>query len=1353
MDLKTVVDLKNFLDSHDEESIEPWLNESWEGKDKLESLLRIFASYNLFPQFKNYTLCCGNFNNKTLNKQTSIKQAFVYNGKNICLKDKGDASDLSFVSKTNDKHLLLTTSKNLSKMNINNLDIEKILAIFTEYSDYTMSLCICVRNKQDLYNMVVRSEKSNQLLKNWINKEDTIILDYDDIDRAYKLYKKTCNNIDIKEFNCDKTILIPKPHQKMLAAKIIKLTSEEVREIMLAAIQRSGKSYVICGIIIDFSKNKNNCNYLIISTAPNETMEPQKNVCDCFQLRDFNIVIVNGVNKNPPLSNKNIILCSEHFLRNKVNNSNVIEWMANMNFDIIFIDECHNGATTPLAKEVLDIYGNNAITIYVTATYYKPVNTFNIPNDHIILWNLEDISLCKNISSENIDILAAKHGIEFTKCFGDMNEKDIMKEYCDYPALHILTNKLDSDTEQKVINETINNNYGWSTEACLCLNESKIKFQNEDEVIKLIHKVFGKRSSLGIPCDDYPEDIVFVDRIKKICEQNNSRHIDNMSEPIIIMAFLPPIHIDETSNALITLIKNKHLIDDYVITYINGKITNDPLKRINDAHTRAKNEGKKGVLVLSGKQCSLGVTIPSCDIVLLLHNGKSFDSNQQMIFRGMSPAPNKKCGFVIDLNIHRCINMMISNAMQIKSGHPKKSIKYLLETKIINFNADHWQPSFGNDISSIDKFCDDIYNIYTSDLSKTVKDCIANIRNSKIFVDEEDHHIFENMINDDKNKKIKKIVIIKHTTKIKNGIQSLQCTNDEEDNVITSIDNRINYTEFIAMIAPLICFLTLTINETDFKEMLIIVHNDKYLNNILQSQLNTWWNKGTKNFIKQIILSYDKYMSNDQNTKHSIRIIKELFEQSSNQSNELGKLVDEYLIPQQSEKVNHAEVSTPYFLREEMIDKIPNNVWSKKMKSGNYKYPTIFEPCAGKGGFLLTIINKLMEKMEPSIPDKNKRYKHIVEKCLYFADINPLNIFICKQLINPNKEYKLNYYEGNTLEMDINETWKINGFDIIIGNPPYNSSGNLNSGNTIWQEFVNKSLKNWLNQNGHLCFVHPPGWRKPCDNKSQMKGFYDLMCKKNNMLYLSMHDIADGKKTFKCGTKYDWYVIKNTNVHDITEIKDYNGVMHNIETHTWNWLPNYNFNSVDKMLAKNGDNKLKVIMNSTYHATRDYVEDEETDEFCYPLIHSTPAKGIRYKYTNDDTKGVVKNTHHFGISKLIFGEAGINHVIEDIDGEYGMTQGAIALVPNNINDFPAIKQVLLSTDFAEILKACSWANFRIDAKLFALMKEDFWKYLNNDILTMSSKDQLKHMKNVYNESIKEYERITKNVNHKCPLLI
>ena len=37
-----------------------------------------------------------------------------------------------------------------------------------------------------------------------------------------------------------------------------------------------------------------------------------------------------------------------------------------------------------------------------------------------------------------------------------------------------------------------------------------------------------------------------------------------------------------------------------------------------------------------------------------------------------------------------------------------------------------------------------------------------------------------------------------------------------------------------------------------------------------------------------------------------------------------------------------------------------------------------------------------------------------------------------------NNDYKLNLYEGNSLQLDIQKEFGIEKFDIVIGNPPYN---------------------------------------------------------------------------------------------------------------------------------------------------------------------------------------------------------------------------------------------------------------------------------------------------------------------------
>lgn len=426
-----------------------------------------------------------------------------------------------------------------------------------------------------------------------------------------------------------------------------------------------------------------------------------------------------------------------------------------------------------------------------------------------------------------------------------------------------------------------------------------------------------------------------------------------------------------------------------------------------------------------------------------------------------------------------------------------------------------------------------------------------------------------------------------------------------------------------------------------------------------------------------------------------IRTVKELFNKNINNSSELSLLIDKYLIPQELEKKTNAEVSTPHCLRKDMLDKIPQKFWRKPRK--------VFEPCCGKGGFLIDILGRFMDGLKDKIPNEQERYKKIVEECLYWSDINPTNIYICKLLLDPYGQYELNYNEGNTLELDIKDKWNLDGFNAVIGNPPYNSSGNTGTGNTIWQLFTKKALDEWLLRKGYLVFVHPSGWRKPCYQKSQLKGLFNLMTTDNYMMCLSIHGIKDGQRIFKCGTRYDFYVIQRTDKINKTIITDEVNNTCEILLSDYEWLPNRNIEKVLNLISNNKENNLRAFMDSSYHAIRDYVSDTQDDTFKYPLVHSTPKSGIRYKYSSRNDKG------HFGIPKIIFGEAGINHVVLDIDGQYGMTQGAIGIVIDTKEEGEIISKALMTDEFKDILNSCSWGNFRIDWQLITFIRKDFWR--------------------------------------------
>jgi hypothetical protein len=429
--------------------------------------------------------------------------------------------------------------------------------------------------------------------------------------------------------------------------------------------------------------------------------------------------------------------------------------------------------------------------------------------------------------------------------------------------------------------------------------------------------------------------------------------------------------------------------------------------------------------------------------------------------------------------------------------------------------------------------------------------------------------------------------------------------------------------------------------------------------------------------------------------------ISHIFKEDSVHLNKISLFIDEHLIPKEREKQKNAEVSTPYPLRQDMLNSIPTSFW----KNPHHR---VFEPCCGKGGFVVDIINHFMIGLEDKIKDSKKRYEHILKNQIYFADINKKNIETVKVLINPNNKYVTNASVGDTLKIDIYKTWNIDGFDAVIGNPPYNigqdATGKKGGGDLLWNKFVIEAFEKWLLKDGYLVYVHPSGWRKPPSEKSKYVDLFDLMTHQNQMLYLEIHNTEDGMKVFKCGTRYDWYLIQKKKATKKTEVKDEQGKKIILDLTKWKFLPNYNIYSVKNIIAKNKDLTVSILYStSNYETRKKWVNEKKTLLFKYPLIHSTTKKGIRYMYSKTNKNGF------FGIPKVIFGESGINQsAILDLTGKYGMTQQAMAITDTKVN-LPKIKKTIESNEFQEILNACSWSNFRIDWRLFTYLKKDFWK--------------------------------------------
>lgn len=142
---------------------------------------------------------------------------------------------------------------------------------------------------------------------------------------------------------------------------------------------------------------------------------------------------------------------------------------------------------------------------------------------------------------------------------------------------------------------------------------------------------------------------------------------------------------------------------------------------------------------------------------------------------------------------------------------------------------------------------------------------------------------------------------------------------------------------------------------------------------------------------------------------------------NTNQS-EIRDKVASYFIPSEEERKKNAEVSTPVKLVDEMLSKVPSDFWNTPKK--------VFEPCCGKGNFILGIFDMFYKGLENTIEDKEERCRVIIEECIYYSDIEEMNVFITTQLlkfhadmyINNNKDYEYNSNVGNTLELNEKKT-------------------------------------------------------------------------------------------------------------------------------------------------------------------------------------------------------------------------------------------------------------------------------------------------------------------------------------------
>jgi hypothetical protein len=354
-----------------------------------------------------------------------------------------------------------------------------------------------------------------------------------------------------------------------------------------------------------------------------------------------------------------------------------------------------------------------------------------------------------------------------------------------------------------------------------------------------------------------------------------------------------------------------------------------------------------------------------------------------------------------------------------------------------------------------------------------------------------------------------------------------------------------------------------------------------------------------------------------------------------------------------------------------------------------------------------------MKGLENVIPNPEKRYGHIIENMIYVCELQDKNLFVFNCVFDLGDSNATNSYCGSFLDekfdKHMSDVWGVEKFDIIIGNPPYQTSENENKkSHPIWHLFIEKSFS-ILCDGGYLNMVHPDSWRK-IGTKFKTAQY---LLKSKEMIYLECHNIRDGVKTFGVQTSYDFYCVKNINNNNFTtKIKCVNGDVEYIDISKYDFLPNGKFNEFHKLIAKDNEDKVVIINDYSYgvNIPQPHMSNNMVGDFKYPCVYTTLKDGtINVKYTNDKTRG------HFGTPKVIWSNGGASTPIVDEVGEYGMTQHSYAIV-DDIENLELIKRAMLNPRFMELMKYADGNSslHRYNVKAISTFRKDFYKQFLND---------------------------------------
>lgn len=364
----------------------------------------------------------------------------------------------------------------------------------------------------------------------------------------------------------------------------------------------------------------------------------------------------------------------------------------------------------------------------------------------------------------------------------------------------------------------------------------------------------------------------------------------------------------------------------------------------------------------------------------------------------------------------------------------------------------------------------------------------------------------------------------------------------------------------------------------------------------------------------------------------------------------------------------------------EILDELPKEVFISNCT-------TFGDLQIGGGQFIFEVVNRL-RKFGHSDDNIRTRVFGFAENKLYYS-------------------YVMGKYPTLPVNFDIyNEEINMK-FDVILGNPPYQIKVGPKKTEPIWDKFAIKCFS-LLKEDGYISLIHPSGWRNV---EGRFKKTQKLFLK-NKVIYLRINNEKKGIEIFGSETRFDYYLIQKTPKNNFqTKVIFQDDSVGELVLDEMEFIPNGGMNLLNKLLAKNEEETVKVLYSrSGYGTDKKHTSKTQNEDYTHPLIYTVNFQSQpSFYYSSNNKNG------HFGIPKVIWSNGRISSVgsIIDSEGQYGLTQFAYAIV-DEPEILPKIKKVLDSKKFKEFMELCAVGQLTINHKIISKFKKDFWKEFINE---------------------------------------